>query len=281
LSRTILAGLLGTAAMASTPGGSGFSAKLANMAFMRRSSSKKESQSKSLRGSQSQDAPSAAEGKQSTAGSSVQPMSSLREQRREQQQHAQHESSLKQMSGQQQQQSTSSTRPKAVLSERLAGMKFMQRGRTHQQPSQQQQQQQQTSQQQPSQVQSHKRGYEEAIGQPDTAHAASQWVVRGSSTAAGCVIIHERDPLPSGLCGRMSFGCFNPDTERLQQAAAANADGRQPAAAGCSNAGQGTCDDADDYVSITDINLAEGWGHGSKSLSSLRMQRATKRQRTR
>jgi hypothetical protein len=155
---------------------------------------------------------------------------------------------------------------KYELSDKLTSMKFMQRGR------------------------SAKRGFDEAIGQPDAAKQEAEWVAPAaaaaedgnitSSSSKGCVVIQERDPLPAGVFGRMSFGHFNPDTESLQQQAEARATGKPlPAAAAAAAAAAGDAEEGRQQgVSVTDDDMA-GWGKGRNVLTSLRMQRNQKRQR--
>jgi hypothetical protein len=149
---------------------------------------------------------------------------------------------------------------KYELSDKLTSMKFMQRGKNA------------------------KRGYEEAIGQPDAAKQEAEWVAAPpvaaaggagvkSSSSQGCVVIQERDPLPAGVFGRMSFGSFNLDTEALQQQAEAHATGKPiPAAAGAAAAGQDDDEDGQQGVPVTDSDMA-GWGRGKNVLTSLRMKR--------
>jgi hypothetical protein len=47
-----------------------------------------------------------------------------------------------------------------------------------------------------------------------TAPDEAEWVVEGAQR--GCVVIAEADPQPGALLGKMAFGGFNPETERLQ-----------------------------------------------------------------
>jgi hypothetical protein len=191
-----------------------------------------------------------------------------RDEQQQQQQHQQ-QGSAGQAEGDSKQQ-----QKKYELSDKLTSMKFMQRGK------------------------SAKRGYDEAIGQPDAAKQEGEWVaapaaapaaiaVAGSgvhsSSSQGCVVIQERDPLPAGVFGRMSFGQFNLDTEALQEQAEARATGKPMAAAARAGAaGAAAGDDSDEDgqqgVSVTDDDMA-GWGKGHNVLTSLRMQRNQKRQR--
>jgi hypothetical protein len=189
---------------------------------------------------------------------------SCRDEQQQQQQHQQQGSSGQAAGNDKQQQK------KYELSSKLTSMKFMQRGK------------------------SAKRGYDEAIGEPDAAKQEAEWVAAPaaapaagpgvqSSSIQGCVVIQERDPLPAGVFGRMSFGQFNSDTEALQEQAEALATGKplpQAAKAGAAAAaGWGDEEEGDQQgVSVTDNDMA-GWGRGSNVLTSLRMQRNQKRQR--
>jgi hypothetical protein len=189
---------------------------------------------------------------------------SSRDEQQQQQQHQQQGSSAPAAGDDKQQQK------KYELSNKLTNMKFMQRGK------------------------SAKRGYDEAIGQPDAARQEAEWVAAAAAPAAaagpgvqssssqGCVIIQEREPLPAGVFGRMSFGQFNLDTEALQQQAEALATGKPLPPAdkpGGAAAGWGDEEEGDQQgVSVTDNDMA-GWGRGSSVLTSLRMQRNQKRQR--
>ena len=42
----------------------------------------------------------------------------------------------------------------------------------------------------------------------------AEWVAEGSQ--GGCILVCEPDPPPGALLGRMGFGGFNPDAEKLQ-----------------------------------------------------------------
>jgi hypothetical protein len=70
---------------------------------------------------------------------------------------------------------------KYKLSENITNMKFMQRAQL-------------------------KRSREDAFDQEQAAKDAAEWVVPTAVQAKGCLILHERDPLPAGANGRMSFG---------------------------------------------------------------------------
>lgn len=70
---------------------------------------------------------------------------------------------------------------KYKLSENIANMKFMQRAQL-------------------------KRSREDAFDQEQAAKDAAEWVAPMAVQAKGCLILHERDPLPAVSTGRMSFG---------------------------------------------------------------------------
>jgi hypothetical protein len=70
---------------------------------------------------------------------------------------------------------------KYKLSENITNMKFMQRAQL-------------------------KRSREDAFDQEQAAKDAAEWVAPTAVQAKGCLILHERDPLPAGATGRMSFG---------------------------------------------------------------------------
>lgn len=144
---------------------------------------------------------------------------------------------------------------KYALSEKLTSMKFMQRGK------------------------SAKRGFDEAIGELDAAKQEAEWVAPAAAAGiSGCTIIQERDPLPAGVFGRMSFGSFNAETEALHQQAEAAAMGKPPPSAA---AAEQENSEGRAGVSVTDDDMAAGWGKSKNVLSSLRItQRTKKRQRT-
>eukprot|EP00775_Hariotina_reticulata_P015418 gene15418-biopygen17269 len=152
---------------------------------------------------------------------------------------------------QQQQQQQIHSKQKYSLSSRLTNMKFMQRG------------------------QQVKRGFDEAIGQDDSAKQEAEWVVASSSSSSGkgCVVIQERDPLPIGILGRMSFGKFNPAIEQLQEDAEAAASGKPLASQQQQQQQQA------EGVSVTDDDMAKGWGKHAGVLKSLRMERTAKKPR--
>lgn len=70
---------------------------------------------------------------------------------------------------------------KFKLSENITNMKFMQRAQL-------------------------KRSRDEAFEQEQAAKDAAEWVSATATQDRGCLILHERDPLPAGASGRMSFG---------------------------------------------------------------------------
>jgi hypothetical protein len=150
---------------------------------------------------------------------------------------------------QQQQQQQTGSQYKSLLSSRLTNMKFMQRG------------------------QQVKRGFDEAIGQDDDIKQEAEWVVNSSkgSGSKGCLVIQERDPLPAGILGRMSFGKFNPVIEQLQEDAEAAALGKPLPSQQQQQQTEG--------VSVTDDDMAKGWGKHAGVLKSLRMERTAKKQR--
>lgn len=81
----------------------------------------------------------------------------------------------------QQQQQREPTEGKYKLSDNIATMKFMQRAQL-------------------------KRSRDEAFDNEQAAKEEAEWVSATAVQDKGCVILHERDPLPAGVGGRMSFG---------------------------------------------------------------------------
>ncbi|KAF8055727.1 hypothetical protein HT031_006631 [Scenedesmus sp. PABB004] len=241
---------------------SALSARLANMGFMKRATGGAAAPPPAGGGSGSGGAaarPAAGGERQSRHGRQSQ---QSQEQQQEQQQQEQQQAQQSQPQQQPEQHAPSAGKPVA-LSSRLSGMKFMQRAAAA------------------------KRGYAEALGEGEAARADAEWVAPGQGggpggggAAGGCRIIQERDPLPRGVCGRRSFGAFNPETERLQEEADAVAEGRPPpsALAAAAAAAAAAAGGEQDGVSVSDDAMA-GWGRGKSVLTSLRMQRTQKRQR--
>lgn len=225
--------------MAAAGGKLAYSSRLASMGFMKRATGPLSNSEHA--------AVDASRAPPSSAASTSQP--SLREQHKQQQKHSSDATQIDNM-----QQSEHNKKPKYQLSDKLTSMKFMQR------------------------AQPQKRGFDEAIGQEDAAKADAEWVAPAAAQPSrGCIIIQERDPLPPGVCGRMSFGQFNPVTELLQAQAEATASGQPSPTV---EADFDTSEAAVTGVSITDDDMARGWGKGRNVLSSLRMQRTSKRQKT-
>jgi hypothetical protein len=81
----------------------------------------------------------------------------------------------------QQQQQREPAERKYKLSDNIANMKFMQRAQL-------------------------KRSRDEAFDNEQAAKDEAEWVSATAVQHSGCVILHERDPLPAGVGGRMSFG---------------------------------------------------------------------------
>eukprot|EP00878_Enallax_costatus_P004961 GHUV01005217.1.p1 GENE.GHUV01005217.1~~GHUV01005217.1.p1 ORF type:complete len:227 (+),score=61.79 GHUV01005217.1:218-898(+) len=225
--------------MAAAGGKLAYSSRLASMGFMKRATGPLSSS----------EHPAADVPRASAQSTGAKPQPSLREQHRQQQKRT---SDATQADDQQQREQDKT--PKYQLSEKLTRMKFMQR------------------------AQPQKRGFDEAIGQEDAAKAEAEWVAPAAAQhSKGCIIIQERDPLPAGVCGRMSFGQFNPDTELLQAQAEARATGKPLPTVEADN---DNSEAAVMGVSVTDDDMARGWGKGRNVLSSLRMQRTSKRQKT-
>lgn len=227
--------------MAAAGGKPAYSNRLASMGFMKRAAG--------VGSNANQSAADTSRAQSHAAASTSQP--SLRQQHQQQQKR----SSDSTPADDQQQQQQHHKKPKHQLSDKLSSMKFMQR------------------------AQAHKRGFDEAIGQEDAAKAEAEWKAPAAAdSSTGCLIIQERDPLPAGVCGRMSFGKFNPDTELLQATADAVATGKPlPTAAAVDSKKSG--DEGAAGVSVTDDDMAAGWGKGRAVLTSLRMQRTHKRQK--
>jgi hypothetical protein len=111
----------------------------------------------------------------------------------------------------QQQQQREPAEGKYKLSDNIANMKFMQRAQL-------------------------KRSREEAFDNEQAAKDEAEWVSATAVQDRGCVILHERDPLPAGAGGRMSFGfghlhdlaeAEEAERQAAEEAAAENAHSRR------------------------------------------------------
>ncbi|EIE25641.1 hypothetical protein COCSUDRAFT_52525 [Coccomyxa subellipsoidea C-169] len=95
----------------------------------------------------------------------------------------------------------------------------------------------------------------EQVADPNPEDA--EWVAEGSQR--GCILVYEPDPPPGALLGRMGFGGFNPDAEKLQKEAEERL---QAAKAGKS-----------DTPVVSDLDMARSMGQREDRVSSMRMQK--------
>jgi len=145
---------------------------------------------------------------------------------------------------QQQQQQQQRSEGTFKLSENITNMKFMQRAQL-------------------------KRSREAAFDQDEAAKDAAEWVAPKAIHDKGCLILHERDPLPTGVSGRMSFGFGH-----MHELAKAEEAEREAAAAAAASEAQIKDEEMGGYG----FGSGKGWSPGMMRPKDS-AQRANKRQK--